>query len=196
MHHFFAYVSRLKYIRRWGLMHCAMPENDAEHSLQVAMIAHALAVIARDRYGRAVDPEHALALAVYHDATEVLTGDLPTPVKYHSTALRGAYASLEEQAARKLLGMLPEGMRPAFAPYLAGDDPCRALVKAADRISAYLKCLEERRAGNPEFAAAERDIRESIDRLNLPEVRDFMEEFVPSFLLTLDELSRPAEETP
>lgn len=194
MHHFFAYVSRLKYIRRWGLMHCAVAENDAEHSLQVAMIAHALAVLGRDRYGRAVNPEHVLALAVYHDATEVLTGDLPTPVKYHSTALRGAYASLEELAAGKLLDMLPEAMRPTFSPYLTGKDSDRALVKAADRISAYLKCLEERRAGNPEFTAAEEDIRRSIEAIDLPEVQDFMREFVPSFLLPLDKLGQPMEE--
>ena len=196
MFHFFAYVSRLKHIRRWSLMHCAVPENDAEHSLQVAMIAHALAVMARDRYGRPVDPEHVLALAVYHDATEVLTGDMPTPVKYSSDELRGAYRSLEALAARKLTAMLPEAMRPVYAPYLSGDDADSELVKAADRISAYLKCLEERRAGNPEFIAAEEVIRQGIDAIDLPEVRDFMAEFVPSFLLTLDELNRPGEVRP
>ena len=193
MFHFFAYVSRLKHIRRWGLMHCAVPENDAEHSLQVAMIAHALAVMARDRYGRQIDPEHVLALAVYHDATEVFTGDMPTPVKYALPELRGAYGSLETMAAKKLAAMLPEGMRPVYAPYLAGDDPDYPLVKAADRISAYLKCLEERRAGNPEFIAAEEVILRGIEEIDLPEVRDFMAEFVPSFRLTLDELNRPGE---
>ena len=193
MSHFFAYVSRLKHIRRWSLMHCAVPENDAEHSLQVAIIAHALAVMARDRYGREVNPEHVLALAVYHDATEVFTGDMPTPVKYSSPELRGAYRSLEGIAASKLTAMLPEAMRPVYAPYLTGDDPDYALVKAADRISAYLKCLEERRAGNPEFAAAEKEILRGIEAIELPEARDFMAEFVPSFLLTLDELNRPGE---
>ena len=196
MFHFFAYVSRLKHIRRWGLMHCAVPENDAEHSLQVAMIAHALAVMGRERYGRRVDPEHVLALAVYHDATEVFTGDMPTPVKYSSPELRGAYGSLESIAAEKLAAMLPGEMRPIYAPYLSGDDPDYALVKAADRISAYLKCLEERRAGNPEFLAAEEEIRRGIEALDLPEARDFMAEFVPSFLLTLDELNRPGEVRP
>ena len=196
MHHFFAYVSRLKHIRRWGLMHCAVPENDAEHSLQVAMIAHALAVLARDRYGRPVHPEHVLALAVYHDATEVFTGDMPTPVKYALPELRGAYGSLETMAAKKLAAMLPESMRPVYEPYLAGDDPDYTLVKAADRISAYLKCLEERRAGNPEFLAAEEVIRKGIEEMNLPEARDFMAEFVPSFRLTLDELNRPGEVQP
>ena len=193
MFHFFAYVSRLKHIRRWGLMHCAVPENDAEHSLQVAMIAHALAVMARDRYGRAVNPEHVLALAVYHDATEVFTGDMPTPVKYSLPELRGAYWSLESLAAQKLTAMLPEAMRPVYTPYLSGEDGDYALVKAADRISAYLKCLEERRAGNPEFLAAEEEIRRGIEAIELPEVKDFMAEFVPSFLLTLDELNRPGE---
>ena len=193
MFHFFAYVSRLKHIRRWSLMHCAVPENDAEHSLQVAMIAHALAVMARDRYGRSVDPEHVLALAVYHDATEVFTGDMPTPVKYSSSELRGAYSTLEAAAAKKLTAMLPEAMRSVYAPYLTGDDPEYALVKAADRISAYLKCLEERRAGNPEFTAAEKEILSSIEAIELPEVADFMKEFVPSFLLTMDELNRPGE---
>lgn len=193
MFHFFAYVSRLKHIRRWSLMHCAVPENDAEHSLQVAIIAHALAVLARDRYGREVDPEHVLALAVYHDATEVFTGDMPTPVKYSSPELRGAYRSLESLAASKLTAMLPEVMRPVYEPYLSGEDADYALVKAADRISAYLKCLEERRAGNPEFIAAEKEILESIDQIELPEVRDFMAEFVPSFRLTLDELNHPGE---
>ena len=152
--------------------------------------------MARDRYGRSVDPEHVLALAVYHDATEVFTGDMPTPVKYSSSELRGAYASLESLAAGKLTAMLPEAMRPVYAPYLTGDDPDYALVKAADRISAYLKCLEERRAGNPEFTAAEKEILRGIEAIELPEVRDFMAEFVPSFLLTMDELNRPGEVRP
>ena len=193
MHHFFAYLSRLKLIRRWSLMRNTQPENDAEHSLQAAMIAHALALMARDRYGRAVNPEHVLALAVYHDATEVLTGDLPTPVKYHSEGLRAAYGQVEQLASERLLAMLPEPMRPAYAPYLApeGDAEARALVKAADKLCAYVKCLEEQRAGNHEFDAAGENIRASLEAMMLPEVRDFMAEFVPSFALTLDELNRP-----
>ena len=192
MHHFFAYMARLRHIRRWGLMRSALPENDAEHSLQVAMIAHGLAVIARDRYHRPVEPEHVLALAVYHDATEVITGDMPTPVKYHSDTLRGAYRALEDMAADRLTAMLPEGMRPAFAPYLRPEeDQAWQLVKAADKISAYVKCVEEQRAGNHEFDAAGENIRASLEKVDLPEVRDFMAEFVPSFALTLDELNRP-----
>ena len=192
MHHFFAYMARLKHIRRWGLMRSALPENDAEHSLQVAMIAHGLAVIARERYHRAVEPEHVLALAVYHDATEVITGDMPTPVKYHSDTLRGAYRTLEDMAADRLTAMLPEGMRPAFASYLRPEeDDAWQLVKAADKISAYVKCVEEQRAGTHEFDAAGENIRASLEAMMLPEVRDFMAEFVPSFALTLDELNRP-----
>ncbi|MGN1019382.1 MAG: 5'-deoxynucleotidase [Aristaeellaceae bacterium] len=192
MHHFFAYMARLRHIRRWGLMRSALPENDAEHSLQVAMLAHGLAVLARDRYHRAVEPEHVLALAVYHDATEVITGDMPTPVKYHSDALRGAYRALEDMAAERLTAMLPESMQPSFAPYLRPEeDEAWQLVKAADKISAYVKCVEEQRAGNHEFDAAGENIRASLEAMNLPEVRDFMAEFVPSFALTLDELNRP-----
>ena len=191
MHHFFAYLSRLKLIRRWSLMRNTQPENDAEHSLQAAMIAHALALMARNRYGRAVNPEHVLALAVYHDATEVLTGDLPTPVKYHSEGLRAAYGQVEQLASERLLAMLPASMRPAYAPYLApeGDAEERALVKAADKLCAYVKCLEEQRAGNHEFDAACDNIRRSLEQNPLPEVRDFLREFVPSFTLTLDELN-------
>lgn len=192
MHHFFAYLSRLKFIRRWGLMRSTQPENDAEHSLQVAMIAHGIAVIAHDRYGKNVDPEHVLALAVYHDATEVITGDLPTPVKYHSPELRTSYKQLEALASQRLAAMLPETMRPAFVPYLTeGEDYAHLLVKAADRISAYTKCMEEQRAGNHEFDAAGENVLRSIQQIDLPEVRDFMAEFVPSFALTLDELNAP-----
>lgn len=191
MSHFFAYLARLRFIRRWGLMRNTQPENDAEHSLQVAMIAHALAVMARDRYGKDVNPEHVIALAVYHDATEVLTGDLPTPVKYHSNELRGAYKSLEKMAAQRLTAMLPEDLQGEFAPYLTGGDSYEhLLVKAADRISAFAKCTEEKRAGNPDFDSAAENVRRSIEELNMPEVRDFMEECMPSFRLSLDELNR------
>lgn len=196
MEHFFAYMSRLKLIRRWGLMRSALPENDAEHSLQVAMIAHGLAVLGRERYGRQEDPEHVLALAVYHDATEVMTGDLPTPVKYHSAALRTSYAHVEELAAQRLTAMLPEDMQAAFAPYLAPkDSEAQRLVKAADKISAYVKCLEEQRAGNHEFDAAGENILRSIQAMDMPEVRDFMAEFVPSFNVTLDELNSREDDT-
>ena len=189
---FFAYLSRLRLIRRWSLMRNTVPENDAEHSLQVAMIAHAIAVIARDRYGRQVDPEHVLSLAVYHDATEVMTGDLPTPVKYHNDELRDAYRRLEALSADRLLALLPEDLQPSFTPYMK-QEACyeHTLVKAADRISACIKCMEEQRAGNHEFDYAAENIRSSIAAIDLPEVRDFLTDFLPAFNMTLDELNHP-----
>ena len=191
---FFAYLSRLKLIRRWSLMRNTVPENDAEHSLQVAMIAHAIAVIARDRYKKDVDPEHILSLAVYHDATEVMTGDLPTPVKYHNDELRGAYHRLEDLSADRLLALLPDDMRLSFTPYLKQESGYEhTLVKAADRISAYIKCMEEQRAGNREFDYAAENIHRSIASIDLPEVRDFLLDFLPSFDKTLDELNHPTK---
>ncbi len=189
---FFAYLSRLKLISRWSLMRNTQPENDAEHSLQVAMIAHAIAVIARDRYHKEVDPEHVLSLAVYHDATEVMTGDLPTPVKYHSEELRGAYKRLEDLSADRLLTLLPRDLQPAFSPYLKQEKGyAHTLVKAADRISAYIKCMEEKRAGNREFDYAAENVRQSLEALDLPEVKDFLRDFLPAFDMTLDELNHP-----
>ncbi len=192
---FFAYLSRLKLIRRWSLMRNTVPENDAEHSLQVAMIAHAIAVIARDRYGKQVNPEHVLSLAVYHDATEVMTGDLPTPVKYHNDELRGAYHRLEALSADRLLALLPEDLQPAFTPYMKQESGYEhTLVKAADRISAYIKCMEEQRAGNQEFDYAAENVRKSIASIDLPEVKDFLTDFLPAFDMTLDELNHPTKE--
>ncbi len=192
IHHFFAYLARLRYIRRWGLMRSSMPENDAEHSLQVAMLAHGMALLGQKRYGRVCNPEHIVTLAVYHDASEVITGDMPTPVKYHSLELRGAYKDVEHMANQRLLAMLPEDMRDDFAPYLEeSKDYDHQIVKAADSLSAYLKCMEERHAGNHEFDAAGEAIRAQLDAIPLPEVQDFIEQFAPSFSLTLDELNQP-----
>ena len=189
---FFFYLSRLKLIRRWSLMRNTVPENDAEHSLQVAMIAHAIAVIARDRYGKQVNPEYVLSLAVYHDATEVMTGDLPTPVKYHNDELRGAYHRLEALSADRLLALLPEDLQPAFTPYMKQESGYEhTLVKAADRISACVKCMEEQRAGHREFDYAAENVRKSIASIDLPEVRDFLTDFLPAFDMTLDELNHP-----
>ncbi len=194
-HHFFAYVSRLRYIRRWGLMRSVMPENDAEHSLQVAMIAHAIAMIGRNQYGREVEPEHVLALGVYHDVSEVITGDMPTPVKYQTNELRKSYKDVERMANERLLSMLPDGLRSAYEPYLkAPQNYERQVVKAADSISAYIKCLEEKRAGNREFDAAGASIRQALEDVELPEVQDFIREFLPSFELSLDELNQPARQ--
>ena len=191
-HHFFAYVSRLRYIRRWGLMRSVMPENDAEHSLQVAMIAHAIAIMGRDRYGRNVNPEHVLALGVYHDVSEVITGDMPTPVKYQTDELRKSYKDVERMADERLLSMLPDDMKNAYVPYLnAPEDYDRQVLKAADSISAYLKCLEEKRAGNREFDSAGASIKAGLQQIELPEVQDFIRGFIPSFELSLDELNQP-----
>ena len=169
MNDFFAYVSRLKLIRRWSLMRATQPENDAEHSLQVAMIAHGLALLGVKRYGREVNPEHVLTLAVYHDATEVLTGDLPTPVKYHNDTLRSAYATVESLAEDRLLQMLPPELQEDYRVCLGEQGTlARSYVKAADKISAYLKCVEEQRAGNHEFDAAAERILETIRQIDLP----------------------------
>ncbi len=189
---FFAHLARLKLITRWSLMRNTQPENDAEHSLQVAVIAHGIALIGRRRYGRDADPEHGLALAVYHDATEVMTGDLPTPVKYYSPELRGAYSRLESLSADRLLSLLPEALRGDYAPYLKQEAGyARDVVKAADKISAFIKCLEEQRAGNHEFDYAAENIRRALDAIALPEVQDFLRDYLPAFGMTLDELNHP-----
>ena len=192
MNHFFAYLDRLKLIRRWGLMRNTVPENDMEHSMQTALIAHGLAVLGKTRHQRDIDPEHVVMLALYHDVSEVITGDLPTPVKYKSPEIQGAYRDLEEHARERLLNMLPEDMQPAFRTYITPDESTYEwrLVKAADRISAYLKCVEEEKMGNRDFAHARLSIQDSINQNTLPEVHEFMREFVPSFSLSPDELSR------
>ena len=192
MNHFFAYLNRLKLIRRWGLMRNTVPENDMEHSMQAALIAHGLAVLGQTRHQRTVNPEHVLALALYHDAGEVITGDLPTPVKYKNPDIQDAYKKIESLASRQLLGMLPDDMQNSYEPYLFPDSSTYEwrLVKAADRICAYLKCLEEETAGNHEFSQAKLTIQASIEQIALPEVQEFMREFVPSFGMTLDELSK------
>jgi 5'-deoxynucleotidase len=189
--HFFAYMARMKFIRRWGLMHNTYPENVQEHSLRVAVIAHALALIRNRMHGGGVNPERVATLALYHDSSEVLTGDLPTPVKYFNPEIRTAYQGIERVAQQKLLDMLPDALRAEYRPYLFGapdDRPHWELVKAADRLAAYTKCLEELAAGNREFSKAEKALRASVEALDLPEVRYFMDTFVPSFALTLDEL--------
>jgi len=191
MSHFFAYLSRMKFIRRWGLMHNTYPENIQEHSLRVAMIAHALGVIKNRLLQGRVNPERIAVLALFHDASEVLTGDLPTPVKYFNPEIRTAYQAIETVANRKLLDMVPGELREDYRALLSGRDDERehhALVKAADRLAAYIKCLEELAAGNHEFSKAEKALRASVEALALPEVRYFLDTFVPSFKLTLDEL--------
>jgi 5'-deoxynucleotidase len=191
MSHLFAYLARMKFIRRWGLMHNTYPENVQEHTLRVALIAHALGVIRNRCFGGTVDAERAATLALYHDVPEVFTGDLPSPVKHSSQEIRSAYGAIEAAAAERLLEMVPAQLRPDFRPLLfpdGGDADCWELVKAADKLCAYVKCLEEQSAGNPEFSRAERALRQAVEDTGLPEVRYFVETFVPSFRLTLDEL--------
>lgn len=192
MNPFFAYVSRLKLIHRWGLMRNTVPENDMEHSMQAALVAHGLAVLGQTRYQRPVNPEHVLALALYHDVGEVITGDLPTPVKYKNPAMVDAYKGLEALACEQLLAMLPSDLQAAYRPYLAPEEDQYEwkLVKAADRICAYLKCIEEEKMGNREFDQAKVAVEKTLRDNPLPEVQAFVEEFVPSFSLSLDELSR------
>ncbi len=194
MNHFFAYMDRLKLIRRWGLMRNTVPENDMEHSMQAAMIAHGLAALARARFDRDVNPERVLSLALYHDAGEVITGDLPTPVKYKNPEIMTAYKKVEGLASEQLLSMLPDDLREGYRPYLQPDEGGYEwrLVKAADRICAYLKCVEEEKAGNQEFRLAKETIGRSIRELEgrMPEVQAFMDDFAPSYGMTLDELSR------
>ena len=190
-HHFFAYVSRMRYIQRWGLMRNTLSENDLEHSMQAAFFAHAIAVIGVKRYHRTYSPERIMAMAAYHDATEVITGDMPTPVKYHHREMKDQYGKMEELAERRLMQMLPNDLRPAFEPLICHDESTDEwrIVKAADKICAYVKCLEEKKAGNTEFDLARKSTKKALDRLDLPEVQDFMTEFVPGFSLTLDEIS-------
>ena len=189
-YNFFAYLSRMRYITRWSLMRNALDENIQEHSHMVAVLAHALGVIRRDIFGIDCDPAEYAAVALYHDCSEILTGDLPTPIKYHSPEIIEAYRNVEALACDKLLATLPGELRAAFAPYLTGEkaERCRDLVKAADKLSAYIKCIEERKAGNDEVLSAEKQTRAILEASGLPEVRYFLDNFIPAFELTLDEL--------
>ena len=189
MDNFFALIARMRNIDRWALMRSVTAENVQEHSHMVAVLAHALAVIRRDVFGRDCDPNAAAAAALYHDASEILTGDLPTPIKYYNPSIMTAYRQVEAAASEKLLAMLPPAMRPAYEPLLAEPDPeIRPLVKAADKLSAYIKCIEERRAGNDEFIQAEAKSLEALRGYHMAEVDYFLETFIPAFERTLDEL--------
>lgn len=195
--HFLAILSRMKYIERWSLMRNSRAENLSEHSLEVALIAHMLCVLGNVRHGRSLDAERAALVALYHDASEIVTGDLPTPVKYHDGTIRDAYKAVERSAEERLLATLPADLRPAFEDVLwpgaeSTEDEVylRRLVKAADKVSALIKCVEEARSGNAEFASAEASCRVAVDEMaaELPEVADFMREFFPSYGATLDDL--------
>ncbi len=190
MSHLFAYLFRMRFIRRWGLMHTTYPENVQEHSLRVAMIAHALALVRKRVFGGDADENRVAAAALFHDAAEVLIGDLPAPVKYFNPKIRDAYKELEATAAAKLQSMVPAELVEEYAALLGGpaEEPTATLVKAADRLAAYLKCLEELQAGNREFVRAAITLRRQLHELELAEVEWFLERFAASFEKTLDEL--------
>lgn len=191
--HFFAHLSRLKLISRWPLMRNVRTENVSEHSLQVAFVAHALAIIKNRKFNGNVNPERVALLAMYHDASEVLTGDMPTPIKYYNPQIAHEYKKIEKVAQQKLIEMLPPELQNDFRPlldehYYTEDE--KLVVKQADTLCAYLKCLEELSAGNNEFKLAKARLEKTLDMRSSPEMEYFMEVFIPSFSLSLDEISQ------
>ena len=195
-YNFFATISRMKYIERWALMRNSRQENLSEHSLEVAMIAHALCVIGNVRYAKDLNAEKAALVGLYHDSSEIITGDMPTPVKYYNSDIKEAYKQVETIAEYKLIEKLPQDLQPAYMDIYKTDNTpddkyMRRLVKAADKLSAYIKCIEEENSGNKEFSTAKKSIEENLNKLKaeLPEVKDFIEEFLPAYGKTLDELT-------
>ncbi|CAK1894654.1 dCMP phosphohydrolase [Vibrio crassostreae] len=190
--HFFAHLARMKLIQRWPLMRSVSSENISEHSLQVAFVAHALALIKNKKFDGQLNPEHIALLGMYHDTSEVLTGDLPTPVKYYNPDIAQEYKKIEAAAEQRLLSMLPEEFRDDFAPFLISGTASKedqSIVKQADTICAYLKCLEELSAGNHEYEQAKRRLEETLEQRKSPEMDYFLTTFAPSFELSLDEIS-------
>ncbi len=188
--HFYSMLSRMKYIERWGLMRNTRRETLSEHSLEVAFIAHALCVIKNRRLGGNVDADRAAVVAMFHDTTEILTGDLPTPIKYYSEEIKNVYKGIEQVAGEKLCELLPPDLKDDFSDiYNPQDEEIIKIVKAADKFSALIKCITELSAGNNEFSAAEKSTRYAISEMNLPEADIFAEEFLPSFSLPLDNLT-------
>ncbi len=191
---FFAMMSRMKYIERWALMRNSQSENISEHSLEVSMLAHGLAVIGKRRLGGKVDPEKAALVGLYHDSTEIITGDMPTPIKYYNKEIQGAFKEIETLAANRLLDMLPSDLREEYEGIFfpnVGDEHMWKLVKAADKLSALIKCIQEEKAGNTEFTSAKKAIMETLQKMNLEEVNIFIKEFLPAYYKTLDELNLP-----
>jgi 5'-deoxynucleotidase len=189
---FFAMMSRMKLIERWALMRNSLSENISEHSLEVSILSHALAIISNERLGNHLNAEKAALIGIYHDATEIITGDMPTPIKYFNENIQGAFKAVEEVAAKRLLMMLPEDMRRSYeAIFFPQEDEAQLwkLVKAADKLSALIKCIEERKAGNSEFISAEKSIKAILIAMKLEEVDIFMKEFLPAYDKTLDELN-------
>lgn len=190
--HFFAHLARMKLIYRWPLMRNVFKENISEHSLMVAFVAHALAVIENKKFGGGLNPDRIAVMAMFHDCSEVITGDMPTPIKYFNPTIAAEYKKIEREAELKLLSMLPDELRDEYVPFLdslKGEPVMHRIVKQADSICAYLKCIEEQSAGNHEFAKAEKRLRETLEERSSPAMEYFMETFVRSFELTLDEIS-------
>ena len=190
--HFFAHLARMKLIQRWPLMRSVSSENISEHSLQVAFVAHALALIKNKKFDGKLNPEHIALIGMYHDTSEVLTGDLPTPVKYYNPDIAQEYKKIEAAAEQRLLSMLPEEFQDDFAPFLISGTASKEeqnIVKQADTICAYLKCLEEVSAGNHEYEQAKRRLEETLEQRKSPEMDYFLTTFAPSFELSLDEIS-------
>ncbi len=186
---FFAFLSRMRYITRWGLMRNTFSENIQEHSHMVAVLAHGLAMIRREILGLPADPERCATAALFHDASEILTGDLPTPIKYFNPEIKAAYKQVEYISGTKLLHMLPEELREHYAPLVyENDETVLPIVKAADKLSAHIKCLEELKAGNTEFETAATQTKEALIAMELPELDWFMEHCLPAFSRSLDEL--------
>lgn len=188
---FFSLLFRQKYITRWGLMKNTSPENLAEHATDVALLAHALCTIGNRVYGKNYDSDHAATLALFHDVPEVFTGDLPTPIKYYSEESKRNYAEIEEQYVSGMLSDLPEELRSEYTPIFTheNEDPdLLRLVKTADKLAAYIKCVEETNAGNRDFASALKSTEQALDRMKCPELEYFMERFLPAFGMTLDEM--------
>lgn len=187
---FYALMGRMRYITRWGLMRNTYTENIAEHSFQVAVLAHALALIRRDICGlEAPDPDRCAVAALYHDASEILTGDLPTPIKYYNPDIRSAYKQVEKVAGNRLLDMLPAQLRASYEHDLLEDDPAlEPFVKAADKLSAHIKCLEEQKSGNKEFDSAAKQTWDALKAMNRPELNWFLENCLGAFTMNLDQL--------
>ena len=187
---FYAYMDRMKYIKRWQLMRSTREENIMEHSQSVALLSHALVTIHNEVFGGSADVLKTVLYAMYHETSEVMTGDLPTPIKYYNSEIHGAYKELEKSACAKILSMLPEELQGELSPFILADETSieYKLVKAADRLSAYIKCLEELRSGNKEFAKAKKSIESDLRKRKLPEVEYFFEHFIDSFSLALDDL--------
>ena len=190
-YNFYAMLSRMKYINRWGLMNNTREENIGEHSLDVAIFAHALVSIANKRFGENLNAEKAALMGLFHDASEIITGDMPTPIKYFDPKIKEAYKNIEHLSEQKLLSMLPEYLKDVYEPLVdseLADEKLHVYVKAADKLSALCKCREELKMGNVEFLKAERSTFEALEKIDLPALKVFMEEFLSSFTLTLDEL--------